>query len=194
MKSPRNLCSLLAIATPFLLSDPVQGQEQTDFMGRDPEIHELIEDLKPDRKAITRGIRLGPEADPSATAGDPAASGLKSVVLDIKFEFDSADLTPEAQELLKRLGQALSSRDVQGYRFLIEGHTDSLGPSAYYLQLSESRAQVLHGFLQGRFGLPLENLEVRELGETRPLDPNHPRARINRRVEIINLGEAAVPR
>lgn len=194
MRSPRSLCSLLAVATPFLLSGPSPAQEQTNFLGKDPEVQELIEALKPDRKAITRGIRLGPDAGSAPASGDPETARLKSVVLDIKFEFGSADLTSDARELLERLGQALGSRDLQGYRFLIEGHTDSLGPSAYNLQLSERRAQVVQGFLQGRFGLSTAELEVRGLGETRPLDPSRPRAGINRRVEIINLGEAAALR
>ena len=184
----RSLGAALALAAPLFLAAPAATQDKTNFIGRDPGVEELIEALKPSPLGATRGIRLNTTADSAETTAGGTDPGLKTAVLDVKFAFDSAALTPAATELLQRLGQALSSEDLRDYRFRMEGHTDSLGTEAYNLALSQRRAAAVQDFLEERYGLPRESLEIRGMGEAKPLDPSNPESGVNRRVEIINLG------
>lgn len=181
----------LALAAPLFLAAPAVAQDTTNFIGREPGVEELIEALKPSPLGTTRGIRLNTAAEAAEPTSSGTEAGLKTAVLDVKFAFDSAALTPAATELLKRLGQALSSEDLQDYRFRMEGHTDSLGTAAYNLALSQRRAAAVQSFLQEHYGLPRESLDVRGLGESKPLDPSRPESGVNRRVEIINLGPSS---
>ena len=191
MTLPQRFGAALALAAPLLLAAPAAAQDKTNFMGRDPGVDELIEALKPSPLGTTRGIRLNTAADSAETTAGGTEAGLKTAVLDVKFAFDSAALTPAATKLLQRLGQALSSEDLRNYRFRMEGHTDSLGTEAYNLALSQRRAAAVQDFLEERYGLPRESLEIRGMGETSPLDPSNPESGVNRRVEIINLGSGS---
>ena len=58
---------------------------------------------------------------------------------DIYFDFDSIQLTPEAQDLLAKKGKWL--RDNPTARVTIEGHCDNRGTNEYNLALGEGRAQ-----------------------------------------------------
>lgn len=191
MTLSRRVGAALALAAPLFLAAPAAAQDKTNFMGRDPGVDELIEALKPGPLGTTRGIRLNTAADTPESTGGGEEAGLKTAVLDVKFAFDSAALTPAATELLRRLGQALSSEDLRAYRFRMEGHTDSLGTEAYNLALSQRRAAAVQDFLEKRYGLPRESLEIRGMGEAKPLDPSDPESGVNRRVEIINLGSGS---
>ncbi|MDR3306680.1 MAG: OmpA family protein [Endomicrobium sp.] len=59
------------------------------------------------------------------------------------FEFDKADIKPEAEEEIKALAKKIGKR----YKFekiRIEGHTDSQGSDAYNNRLSLARASAVH--------------------------------------------------
>ena len=53
------------------------------------------------------------------------------------------------------------------------------------------RAAAVQDFLEERYRLPRESLEIRGMGEAKPLDPSDPESGVNRRVEIINLGSGS---
>ena len=68
----------------------------------------------------------------------------------------------------------------------IVGHTDSTGPDAYNLGLSERRAQAAADYLGGK-GISASNMTVKGMGESAPIADNATRdgRAMNRRVEII---------
>ena len=87
---------------------------------------------------------------------------------DIYFEFDSVQLTPEAQEILTKKGSWL--RDNPTATVTIEGHCDNRGTNEYNLALGEGRAQSAKTFLMD-LGIEDSKLNTISYGEERPLDP-----------------------
>ncbi|MFP8872569.1 MAG: OmpA family protein [Myxococcota bacterium] len=126
--------------------------------------------------AVTRGIRVRASARPR-------------VRLPVDFEFNSAELKPEAKALLEKVGRALTAPDLETFRFSIEGHTDSIGGEDFNTNLSKRRAEVVQDYLANT-GVDQMRLESIGLGEANPVDTNvtDEGRQHNRRVEIINLG------
>jgi OOP family OmpA-OmpF porin len=125
-----------------------------------------------------------------ATAPATTTSEAPSVNLYVPFENGSAELTPAAIAALDELGKALSSSALAGYKFKIEGHTDTVGSKNYNLELSDRRANAVSAYLEQKFGVSQTRLETVGVGEAHLLVPTPeqtPEPR-NRRVTVINLG------
>lgn len=88
----------------------------------------------------------------------------------IYFDFDRADLTPEAQAVLKKKAEWL--RNHASYSVLIQGHTDERGTDEYNLALGERRASSAKKFLEA-LGIPSGRISTISYGEERPADPAH---------------------
>ncbi|MGB6374699.1 MAG: hypothetical protein WBF22_15325 [Methylocella sp.] len=54
-----------------------------------------------------------------------------SIAIEINFEFNSATLAPSAMSTARTLGEALSSADLKGSTFIVEGHTDAKGGETF---------------------------------------------------------------
>jgi outer membrane protein OmpA-like peptidoglycan-associated protein len=118
------------------------------------------------------------------TADAPSAS------ITVTFGSGSWVITPEGERALAPLGRALTSQDLAGFRFRIEGHTDTVGDPASNQALSERRAAAVRDYLVAKFGVAPDRLVAVGLGETQPLvtTPDEtPNAR-NRRVQVVNIG------
>jgi peptidoglycan-associated lipoprotein len=87
---------------------------------------------------------------------------------DIYFEFDSANLSAEAQEILREKVQWLKQNPRS--RVIIEGHCDERGTNEYNLALGERRAQSAQQYLIS-LGIDESRLATVSYGEERPLDP-----------------------
>lgn len=109
---------------------------------------------------------------------------------DVLFDFDKADLKPEAIPSLQKVAAVIN-----GYPNLpvrIEGHTDSKGADDYNMKLSESRAASVKGWLARNGAVDSGRITADGRGETKPVAPNtkpngsdDPEGRQkNRRVEI----------
>lgn len=113
------------------------------------------------------------------------ASKERFVAGDVLFEFNSAQLSPKFQEILKQL--AIYLNQAAGFKTLeVEGHTDSVGPEEYNMILSEKRANSVKDFLIGEAKLPTAKVKAVGYGETKPIADNgnyQGRAK-NRRVEF----------
>jgi outer membrane protein OmpA-like peptidoglycan-associated protein len=109
---------------------------------------------------------------------------------DILFDFDKAEIRPNAADALKKAAAVLRERAKGPVR--IEGHTDSKGSPSYNQKLSEGRADSVRNWLVQREGLTAVKFMTQGLGATRPKVSNtkpdgsdDPDARqVNRRVEI----------
>jgi outer membrane protein OmpA-like peptidoglycan-associated protein len=117
---------------------------------------------------------------------------LPAIDLEVFFNFDSAEITPEALPILKKLGAALSDEKLKGSVFLVAGHTDAKGSDAYNLTLSDQRAKAVAGFLAENFHIDPKQLVAVGFGEEKLKNPENPLAAENRRVQVVNMANKDV--
>ena len=115
---------------------------------------------------------------------------LPAIDLEVFFNFDSVEITPEALPILKKLGAALSDEKLQGSVFLVAGHTDAKGSVAYNLTLSDQRAKAV--FLVENFHIDPKQLVAVGFGEEKLKNPENPLAAENRRVQVFNMANKDV--
>jgi OmpA-OmpF porin, OOP family len=179
---------------------------------QNPSADQIINSLRPSGNLVmggTRGIRMAapsgegsaqPQAAPAAQSQLPPrvasskptaeASANPTVNLTVNFATGSAELTPDAIRTLDELGRALASKDLAGYRFRIEGHTDTVGTRDHNQSLSERRAEAVVDYVAKKYGVDPSRLQAVGVGENGLLvatPPQTPEPR-NRRVQVINLG------
>ncbi len=170
--------------------------EETHFGAKVPTVDEFVQGLKPEQRGLRfRGIRPVPSASHQDADTPPAeaagSSPSPTVTMELKFAFDSYQLTPEAKRVLDNLSQALKRDELANYTFLVEGHTDAVGSERYNMTLSEKRAMAVQSYLVLEHGIALDRIKMTGRGESELLDRDHPESGVNRRVAIINLGEPA---
>lgn len=104
---------------------------------------------------------------------------------DVLFDFDSADVRPDAAQALAHLATVI--RAYPTGRVQIEGHTDAKGNDTYNQRLSERRAASVKSWLTEREAIPADQLATRGAGESRPVAENTTDAgrQRNRRVEVV---------
>ena len=107
-----------------------------------------------------------------------------NVEADTFFAFDSAELRPDAIEVLRGLADRVNREQVVG-RISIVGHTCDIGPESYNQGLSERRARSVYNKLI-ELGVDADKLNYEGRGETQPRYPNDSRSnrQRNRRVDI----------
>jgi peptidoglycan-associated lipoprotein len=86
----------------------------------------------------------------------------------IYFDFDKADLKPEAKATLRNKADWL--RMNPSYALRIEGHCDERGTNEYNLALGERRAHAAKKFLTA-LGISDDRISTISYGEERPADP-----------------------
>jgi outer membrane protein OmpA-like peptidoglycan-associated protein len=117
--------------------------------------------------------------------GRPAAyTERQSLDMRLSFDLGSARLTPDAMSQADVFAKVLSESAGKPGRFLIEGHTDSIGSRASNLDLSRRRAQSVVTYLIGR-GVPAAKLKATGYGFSHPRDGMPASDPSNRRVEIV---------
>jgi outer membrane protein OmpA-like peptidoglycan-associated protein len=190
----------LFIATSSVYSIAIAGDVKQ--MGAQPAYDQLIKSLTPDASQVgpgnSRGLRVLSgrtplPAQPSSGAVQTATAQTQdtrapAVALDVRFATGSDQLTDAARDTVSRIGAALRSSQLASYRFLVEGHTDSTGNPDANLDLSKRRAEAVKSFLVAE-GLPGDRLETVGKGSSEPIDAEHPASGVNRRVQIVNLGQ-----
>lgn len=110
------------------------------------------------------------------------------VELEINFAFGSAELTADAVDQLRELGEALRRDRLEDKRFILVGHTDGVGEERANQALSEARAQAVARYLSTVEGVEPDRLGARGCGERLLRDREDPDSPVNRRVEVINAG------
>ena len=134
------------------------------------------------REAIVRSLSIVPDRE--STGGSASGRVEASVMLNIEFDFDSAELTGRARRDLDRVAEALTDSRLGDTPVTIEGHTDATGDQAYNRRLSRRRAAAVVTYLtqQGVAGSRLTGIG---LGEDRLLRNYDPADGRQRRVEIV---------
>jgi outer membrane protein OmpA-like peptidoglycan-associated protein len=134
-------------------------------------------------------------ADPSRTnrvGREPLYAQLDSlaqITIAIQFDFNSARIRPDSFRAVGLMADSLYHPYLQGYRFLIIGHTDAKGSREYNLKLSQERADAIRAALVNPFGISQARIEAVGLGEEQLLNSRNPEAAENRRVQLINIGK-----
>lgn len=155
-------------------------------------------------RAIEKHFGAGSRA-PARGAGDPAASpdamvafftragpadvtvaARRHLDLDIKFDFDSADLTSEGSLQLDVAGRALNDPQLRSHTFMLAGHTDDRGDPDYNKVLSLRRAQSARAYLMQEHNVDGDRLQTAGFGAAHPRarDQSDAARRTNRRVVL----------
>ncbi len=113
-------------------------------------------------------------------------AGLRLSIRNIQFLPDSAEFAQEEFSRLDLIGETLSS--IPNAKFLVEGHSASIGNPIGEKQLSIERANKIVEEL-GKRGIPSERFITNGLGSERPIASNETTQgrEENRRVEITIL-------
>lgn len=117
-----------------------------------------------------------------APAPVPAVAPARSYL--VFFDWDKADLTTRAQQIIAEAAQA--STRVATTRIDVAGHADKSGTASYNQGLSLKRANNVANELV-RLGVPRNVISITAFGDTKPLVPTAAGVREpqNRRVEIV---------
>lgn len=136
--------------------------------------------------ALLLGVRYAFNAPAPAVAAAPAPAPAPAPARSylVFFDWDKADLTARAKQIIKEAADA--STRVKVTKIQVNGHTDTTGSAAYNMQLSIRRAQNVAAELVAN-GVPKDVIAIKGFGFTHLLVPTGPNVREpqNRRVEII---------
>ena len=208
MSGRRGLAAILSIATiGAALSLGVAKAAAGDDVTED----QIVRALVPAKKPLTRGLSMGPQADPAATAAEgrfvqtirgratrslsltereeiaTIAKDKPNIDLEITFDYNSADISAKSLPSVQALGKALTNPDLKGSTFIVAGHTDAAGGEEYNQGLSERRADSIKHYLTDKFGIAGTDLVTVGYGKTKLKDPSNPLAEVNRRVQVVNM-------
>lgn len=132
-------------------------------------------DVPGDTRSLSELIQL---------ANPGARDGAARLGADLIFSFNRAELKSSARISLLQLAALIHKNP--STRFIIEGHTDSIGSEAYNTLLSLQRAQAVRQWLKEN-GIPMKNVYIRPCGSRSPLVStrgDREAQAANRRVEI----------
>ncbi|MEJ6589770.1 MAG: OmpA family protein [Crocinitomicaceae bacterium] len=108
----------------------------------------------------------------------------KEIELLVNFDFDSFGVNPiEASRIKQIISEFIDSNKCE---FKLIGHTDFIGPEAYNMRLSKSRAVAVASVLKKDLGVDSNLISIDFKGEQNPLNPgvNQTDRAKNRRVVI----------
>lgn len=123
---------------------------------------------------------------PVAEVVAPTAS--KVVInADTFFDFDKSNLKPEGKQVLDQVAQQAKAINLE--TVIAVGYTDSTGPAAYNLGLSDRRAASVKQYLVSQ-GIAADRIYTEGKGEADPIASNATRQgrAENRRVELEIVG------
>ena len=136
--------------------------------------------------SVMLGVRYAFNAAPAPVAVVPGPQAPREAARTylVFFDWDRADLTDRARQIIAEAAQATTR--VQVTRIEVSGHTDTSGTARYNQGLSVRRAQNVAAELV-RLGVPRGAISTQGFGFSRPLVATGPGVREpqNRRVEIV---------
>jgi outer membrane protein OmpA-like peptidoglycan-associated protein len=215
MSGIRAFTAILSIATVSAAFSLSVGTAVAGDSDRNVTEDQIVRALVPEKKPLTRGLSVGPQADPAVSAAEgrfvqtirgrstrslslnereEIASIVKDkpkIDLEINFDYNSADISVRSLPSVQALGRALINPDLKGSTFVVAGYTDAAGAEAYNQDLSERRADSIKRYLVDKYGLVATDLVTVGYGKTKLKDPSQPMAEVNRRVQVVNMENKA---
>ena len=107
----------------------------------------------------------GPGTEIGTLANDKACADIAATADRVFFEYDSAELRPDARTTLDALAAQIQKQPQ--CRFVIEGHCDERGTREYNLALGEKRASVVMSYLAA-LGVDAARMQTMSYGKERP--------------------------
>jgi OOP family OmpA-OmpF porin len=109
-----------------------------------------------------------------------------TMTLLIEFDFDKDVIRPQHHSDVKRIADTLNK--YPGADVELEGHTDSMGPDEYNMDLSKRRADSVKRYLIDKFNIKASRISTAGYGESKPVASNDTSAgrQRNRRV-VANI-------
>ncbi len=104
----------------------------------------------------------------TAVPADTPVASRRRLDLDIKFAFDSAELSTDGVEQLDVAGEALNDPRLAQHVFMLAGHTDDRGDETYNRALSLRRAQSTRRYLIEKHGVDADRLQTAGFGSEHP--------------------------
>jgi outer membrane protein OmpA-like peptidoglycan-associated protein len=204
----KNLTAILSMVTigavlSFGVARAVAAEDVTE--------DQIVRALAPAKKPLTRGLSVGPQTSPAASAEEgrfvqkirgrstrslsvsereeiaTLAKDKPNIDLEITFDYNSADISAKSLPSVQALGKALTNPDLRGSTFVVAGHTDAAGGESYNQDLSERRADSIKRYLTDKFGIAGADLVTVGYGKSKLKDPSQPLAEANRRVQVVNM-------
>jgi OOP family OmpA-OmpF porin len=123
------------------------------------------------------------EASARAAVADPG----RRLSLRLTPGLNPEELSPSARQRLDVVAAALQSKELATTRFVISGHTDTLGDHDNNVKTSQRWADAVRAYLVNTRHLDPQRLEAVGVGPDQPLDPAYPESPTNRRVQIVAL-------
>ncbi len=178
--------------------EAISNMEDQFLKGDDQGLSELAaskiaEDLRKGMASAGRGSGPGDprgfsDIDQLLRQTGPIVDGTPPIMMDsdVLFASDKSDLQPNAVSSLQKLGLLLQKHPE--VIFIVEGHTDSFGPDAYNMALSQRRAESVKIWLEAQMGISPNRIQARGYGKTRLMAPGTgtvDEQQLNRRVEIL---------
>ena len=148
-----------------------------------------------DKDGVLDNVDKCPDTPPGVAVDAYGCTRKGSITLEgVTFEYNSAKLKPESRSVLDNV--AVDLNKYPRLKIELQGHTDSAGPDAYNLKLSQQRADSVRIYLMDQ-GVPGNQLTARGYGETQPIEDNKTEAgrSLNRRVVMFvqdNPGDVQV--
>src|SRR3954449_13259073 len=154
------------------------GGQQVDTAAQEKEA-KFVNSL---RNRSTRSLSLGEREEVAQLAANKP-----KIDLEIRFDYNLADIAKTSVQAVQELGKALSDANLKGSTFVVAGHTDAVGGEEYNQGLSERRADTIKRYLTEKYGINGTDLVTVGYGKTKPKDPNAPMDPVNRRVQVVNM-------
>ncbi|MBL8582135.1 MAG: OmpA family protein [Rhizobiaceae bacterium] len=117
-------------------------------------------------------------------------AGMPQLTVEINFENNSIAIEPSSYRAVGQIADALHHPILSKNKFLVVGHTNATGDPKHNLKLSDERANAIVEALSTTFAIPASHLVGIGVGSELPVDPADPKAPVNRRVQLINIGKA----
>jgi outer membrane protein OmpA-like peptidoglycan-associated protein len=185
------LAALLLPAIPVAAQEAATGSVIVERPAPPPRGFTVERDGQPVTGTVGRGGAVDIQGANVVVVDEGPRTTRVTVRNDVLFDFDRAELRPEAAEALGRVAEIIRDRAPRAVR--IVGHTDSIGSDAYNQALSERRARSVQEWLAGNGGGGLPPMRAEGRGESQPVAENtgsdgrdDPEGRQrNRRVEVL---------
>lgn len=117
-------------------------------------------------------------------------AGMPQLYVELNFENNSVAIEPDSYRAVGLIADALHHPILRHSKFLVVGHTNETGNPEHNLKLSTERAAAIAEALSTTFAIPASHLVPIGVGSEMPVDAANPKAAVNRRVQLINIGAA----
>lgn len=122
------------------------------------------------QEATARVTVAAPPAPPAPVATASDEEMFNQNVKDAFFDYDKADIRPDAQQAL--MADAAFLQQHPNIRFTIEGHCDERGSTEYNLGLGDRRASAAKAFLVQQ-GVSADRIRTISYGKEKPFCTEH---------------------